>query len=557
LECHCGQPFTNKETFTHHLNYEHLLQLNPSQLLTQIAAAEIAIQQDIRVQQCPLCLQDGWNSIRQFTTHVGRHLEQIALASLPRDVESDSEASSQRSRSSSPLHTSMRNQVPSVSAESQAEIETAMQRQLGDSTAIDETALPPQALGAPIATFDQRVQQSLRPANEIPFPTADLASYQQTHLYGPAGYPTTDHGRWADGPVTQADKSARDPLEEALPSSYAQRSPSQIYSAMKSTPENVRLERDHDAPHLQHQVRHLLSEVQPHAPFSNGETVLSATEQRHQYDGNGNLYGVKECYSERVELPSHTTASQSTLQGHLQSQDPSLFGEYASDAPYPDQNYIMFMNGRSQQHVDSGAYDESLPQIPNVMNTALQFPAYQGQSQPLGEIGHHQYSNSNLELGRVPFDVAQPAFAPNHYSRRDGGTAAFRDSNGPFQGSASPEALQALSPAYATKVPGSESGAKRRRIMREQRTAEGASKNLRGSGMRAAEAPPAASLPSAIPPTAQRGESRPRTSQSSREADVSNLGAYRSIISKMYLAEGKTLAEVIGFLKDVHNVAAR
>ena len=507
------------------------------------------------MQQCPLCLQDGWNSTRQFTTHVGRHLEQIALSSLPRDVESDSETNSQRSASSSPLHASMRNQVPSVSAESHPGIETAMQRRLGNSTAIGETALPPQALRVQIEAFDQREQQSLRPANEIPFPTADLTSYQQTHLSGPAGYPATDHGRWADGSATQADKSTRDSVEEALPSSYAQRSPSRIYSTMNSAPENVRLEQDHDAPHLQRQVQQLLSEAQPHAPFSNGGTVLSATEQHHQYDRHGNLYGAKECYSEHVELPSHPTASRSTLQGHLQSQGPNLFGEYASDAPYQDQNYITFMNGCSPQYVDSGAYDESLSHIPNVMNTASQFTAYQGQSQPLSEIGHQQYPNSNLELGGFPLDLAQPAFAPNHYSRGDGGIAAFRDSNGPFQASASPEPLQALSPAYATKAPGLESEAKRRRIMHEQRTAEGASKNPRRSGMRAAEA---ASLPSAIPPTAQRGERlRPRTNQSSREADILNLGAYRSIIRKMYLNERKTLAEVIEFLKDVHSVAAR
>jgi hypothetical protein len=507
------------------------------------------------VQQCPLCLQDGWNSTRQFATHVGRHLEQIALASLPRDVESDSEANSQQSRSSSPLHTSMRNQVPSVSAESQAGIETAMQRQLSNSTATDETALPPQALGAQITTFDQRVQQSLRSANETPLPTANPTSYQQTHPYDPAEYPATDHGRWADRSVTQADESAKGSLEEALPSSYAQRSPSQIYSAMKSTPENMRLERDHDAPHLQHQVQQLLGDVQPHAPFSNGETVLSTTEQCHQYDRDGNLYDAQECYSEHAELPSHPTASRSTLQRHLQSQGPSLFGEYASNAPYPDQNCIVFMNGRSPQYVDSGAYDEPLSQIPNAMNTASQFPAYQGQSQPLSEIGHHQYSSSNLELERVPLDLAQPAFAPNHYSRRDRRIAASRDSNGPFQGPASPEPLQALSPAYATKVPGSESGAKRRRITHEQSTAEGASKNPRVSAMRAAGAP---SLPSIIPLTAQQGErSRPRTSQSSREADIPNLGAYRSIISTMYLAERKTLAEVIRYLRDVHNVVAR
>ena len=452
----------------------------------------------------------------------------------------------------------MRNQVPSVSVEWQAEIDTVMQRQLGNPTTIDGTSLPPQALRAQIIPFDHGEQQSLRTANEIPFPTADLASYQQTHLSVPDGYPAADHSRWADGPATQADKSARDSLQEDLPSSYAQRPPSQIYSTMNFTPENMQLEQDHDAPHLQHQVRQLPSEVQTHATFSNGEMVLSTTEQRHQYGNNGNTYGPKECYSEHVELPSHPTASQSALQGHLQSQNPSLFGEYTSDSLYPDQNYVMFANPRSPQYIDSGAYDESTSQIPDPMDTTLQFASYQGQSQSLSEPGHNQYSNSHLKLGGGPFDLTQPGSAPNHYSRRDRDIAAFHDSNGPCQGSASPEPLQALSPAYAAKGPGSESKAKRRRIVREQRTAEGASSNPRGSGMRAAETPSAASLSSVMPPTAQQGgRSRPRTSQGSREAEIPNLGAYRSIISKMYLAERKTLDEVIRFLKDAHNVVAR
>jgi hypothetical protein len=410
-------------------------------------------------------------------------------------------------------------------------------------TAIDETSLSPQALRAQIIPSDQGVQQSLRPANEVPFSTTDLTSYQQTHLYIPNGYPAADHGRWADGSVTQADKS-----------SYAQRPPSPIYSTMNFMPENMQLEQDYDAPHLQHQVRQLLSEVQTHATFSNGEMVLSTTEQCHQYGKNGNMYGPKECYSEHVELPSHPTASQSALQGHLQSQNPSLFGEYTSDPLYPDQNYIVLANTRSPQYIDSGAYDESASQILNAMDTALQFAPYHGQSQSLSEAGHNQYSDSNLKSGGGPFDFTQPTFAPNHYGRGDRGVAAFHDSNGPSQGSALPEPFQ----GHAAKVPGSESKVKRRRITREQRTAEGASKNPRGSGMRPAEAPSAGSPPSAMPPTAQRGErSRPRTSKGSREADIPNLGAYRSIISKMYLTEGKTLDEVIRFLKDVHNVVAR
>jgi hypothetical protein len=500
------------------------------------------------MQQCPLCLQDEWNSPRQFTTHVGRHLEQIALASLPRDVESDSETSSQPSEPSSPSQASMRTQVPSVSVKWQGGIDTV------NPTAIDETSLPPQALRAQIIPSDQGVPQSLRPANEVPFPTTDLTTYQQTHPYIPDGHPAARHDHWADGSVTQAHKSAGNSLQEALPSSYTQRPPSPIYSTMNFMPENMQLEQDHDAPHLQHQVRQLLSEVQTHATFSNGEMVLSPTEQRHQYGKNGNMYGPKECYSEHVELPSHPAASQSALQGHLQPQNPSLFGEYISGPLYPDQNHIVFTNTRSPQYIDSGAYGGPGSQIPNAMDTTLQFAPYHGQSQSLSEAGHNQYSNSNLKSGGGPFDFTQPTFAPNHYGRGDIGVAAFHGSNGPSQGSALPEPFQ----GHAAKVPGSESKVKRRRIMREQRTTEGASKNPRGSGMRPAEAPSAGSPPSAMPPTAQRGErSRPRTSKGSRQADIPNLGAYRSIISKMYLTEGKTLDEVIGFLKDVHNVVAR
>jgi hypothetical protein len=548
LKCHCGQTFTHKETFAHHLKYEHLLKLHHSQLLTQIAAAEVATPQDIHIQQCPLCLQDGWDSRRQFTTHVGRHLEQIALACLPRDVESDSEARSQQPGSSSPLHTSMRNQVPSVSAKSQAESESAMQCRLGESTAIDTTNLPPQALRAQIKSFDHEVPQSLTTANDIPLPT--------THLYVPTGHSPADQGLWTDRSATRSDGSAGDSLPEALPNSYAQRSPSDIYSTMNLNLENMRLEKDHDAPHLQDQVRQLLSEYQAHATFSNGEMAPSTTtDQHYQYHENGNTYGSKECYSEHAALPFHPAASQGTLPGHFQSQDPKLFGEYASGSLYPHQNYIEIMNGRSPQYIDPGTYNESTSQIPNPMNTTLQFAPHRGQSQSLSEIGPNQYSNSNLNSEGDLFDSTQPAVVPNHYIQRHGEIEALGDINGPCHGSALPDPLQALSPTNVTKVPGSGRKVKRRRVMREQRTAEGAPKGPCRSGMRAAEAPLAASPPS---PTSQRDErSHSRASQGSKEADVPNLSAYRSIISKKYLAEGKTLNEVIGFLKGVHNVVAR
>jgi hypothetical protein len=44
--------------------------------------------------KCPLCLKSSWTSQRKFVTHLGRHMEDIALASLPTDVGSDSNAGS-------------------------------------------------------------------------------------------------------------------------------------------------------------------------------------------------------------------------------------------------------------------------------------------------------------------------------------------------------------------------------------------------------------------------------------------------------------------------------
>jgi hypothetical protein len=32
---------------------------------------------------CPLCLHTGWSKLREYSTHLGRHLEEIALCALP------------------------------------------------------------------------------------------------------------------------------------------------------------------------------------------------------------------------------------------------------------------------------------------------------------------------------------------------------------------------------------------------------------------------------------------------------------------------------------------
>jgi hypothetical protein len=179
LKCYCPRTFTNKEIFERHLRYEHLLVLNDTQLRTQLAALEMAEEQPLCEQICPLCLQDrqfgkdSWASQRQFIEHVGRHLEEIALASLPRDMESDTEANSQRSGSSTPLHTSMRNHVPSVSAQSKSHTDPAWKNQQDVSTAVHVTRSPPQGPDAQTRTpNEERLHQSWRSFQKIAASTA-------------------------------------------------------------------------------------------------------------------------------------------------------------------------------------------------------------------------------------------------------------------------------------------------------------------------------------------------------------------------------------------------
>lgn len=54
--------------------------------------AEQRQKQEAEIQQCPLCLCTPGKSQRNFVAHVGKHMEAIALAALPRDDRSDSDS---------------------------------------------------------------------------------------------------------------------------------------------------------------------------------------------------------------------------------------------------------------------------------------------------------------------------------------------------------------------------------------------------------------------------------------------------------------------------------
>lgn len=63
--------------------------LRGTQGLAMVAAATTTVLNPIAKQKCPLCGETDWPSERKFITHVGRHMEDVALSSLPREIDSD------------------------------------------------------------------------------------------------------------------------------------------------------------------------------------------------------------------------------------------------------------------------------------------------------------------------------------------------------------------------------------------------------------------------------------------------------------------------------------
>src|SRR5277367_4278797 len=95
-ECHdCSRTFSEESEFIDHINDDHQYkELNHTQLLATISAAKKSVLNPLSDQACPLCYKTSWTLQRDFVTHLGRHLEGIALSSLPRDASSESDSNS-------------------------------------------------------------------------------------------------------------------------------------------------------------------------------------------------------------------------------------------------------------------------------------------------------------------------------------------------------------------------------------------------------------------------------------------------------------------------------
>ena len=97
----CGEKTDKPNELGYHLRDLHRSVVDPAQIRAIVAAAEVKTFQPIGNQKCPLCMQIPGVSRKHFVGHVARHLEDIALAALPQDVDKEREEQEAGSEASS------------------------------------------------------------------------------------------------------------------------------------------------------------------------------------------------------------------------------------------------------------------------------------------------------------------------------------------------------------------------------------------------------------------------------------------------------------------------
>ena len=85
---------SSPELWKDHLQTIHECLIPLSQLQAVAATAKKRKKNSVEQEVCPLCLACPGASRREFTTHVGRHMEEIALMALPRETDEGSDSSS-------------------------------------------------------------------------------------------------------------------------------------------------------------------------------------------------------------------------------------------------------------------------------------------------------------------------------------------------------------------------------------------------------------------------------------------------------------------------------
>ena len=90
----CAVESFSPDAWDEHLRQEHGVIVSGPLHTIALGRAQRIIPKPIDEQECPMCKIVPGTTRRAFSTHVGRHMEQIALAVLPRETDDDVERSS-------------------------------------------------------------------------------------------------------------------------------------------------------------------------------------------------------------------------------------------------------------------------------------------------------------------------------------------------------------------------------------------------------------------------------------------------------------------------------
>ena len=142
----CGAEFNDREKYRNHAKWNHSAVFTRGQLELLVKSAEKHVGAVLN-EKCPFCFEIPGSKVRTFSMHVAKHMEEIALAVLPRDTELEADRTSLSSNGD------MSSRGPSVSAKGDKQ-----QRQEPATTSASATA---SALG----TFEGRRRATLDDLN--------------------------------------------------------------------------------------------------------------------------------------------------------------------------------------------------------------------------------------------------------------------------------------------------------------------------------------------------------------------------------------------------------
>lgn len=94
----CLDVIDKEDEFLHHVRGSHGM-ATENLRSTILAKAQIMVRRPLADVECQLCHRSSFTNHRDYATHVGKHLEEIALIALPRSADSDDEDSDEENRS--------------------------------------------------------------------------------------------------------------------------------------------------------------------------------------------------------------------------------------------------------------------------------------------------------------------------------------------------------------------------------------------------------------------------------------------------------------------------